>query len=76
AWHLWMKNKTTHSLIDPTLVVEPRLKTEILRCIQVGLLCVQDENATIPIPKQPAFIKRSVSFDSQNDVSITSVEGR
>ncbi|KAI3874289.1 hypothetical protein MKW92_045185 [Papaver armeniacum] len=93
AWHLWIENKTIHSLIDPTLVVEPRLKTEILKCIQVGLLCVQEfakdrpsmssilsmltsENATIPIPKQPAFIERSVSFESQNDVSITSVEGR
>ncbi|KAI3924688.1 hypothetical protein MKW92_050323 [Papaver armeniacum] len=94
AWNLWIENKTS-SLIDPTLVVvESKLKTEILRCIQVGLLCVQDfakdrplmstvlsmltsENATIPIPKQPAFIERRVWFDqSQNEVSITSVEGR
>ncbi|KAI3932738.1 hypothetical protein MKW92_028004 [Papaver armeniacum] len=71
AWHLWIENKT-RPLIDPTLVVESKLETEILRCIQVGLLCVQEfakdrpimstvlsmltsENATIPIPKQPAF---------------------
>ncbi|OVA13177.1 Protein kinase domain [Macleaya cordata] len=41
AWQMWNENKM-QSLIDPTLLLEPIFELEILRCIHVGLLCVQE----------------------------------
>ncbi|OVA04108.1 Protein kinase domain [Macleaya cordata] len=41
AWQLWNENKI-ESLIDPTLLCESVFEVEILRCIHVGLLCVQE----------------------------------
>ncbi|KAI3910451.1 hypothetical protein MKX01_034845 [Papaver californicum] len=41
AWQLWNEQKL-RSFIDPCLLSEPIFEVEILRCIQVGLLCVQD----------------------------------
>lgn len=40
AWHLWNENKP-EDLIDPS-IAETCSQTELLRCIHVGLLCVQD----------------------------------
>ncbi|KAL6653666.1 hypothetical protein ACP70R_008590 [Stipagrostis hirtigluma subsp. patula] len=39
AWDLWTTGRTI-DLIDPELIYEPRL-AEILRCIEIALLCVQ-----------------------------------
>ncbi|KAI3951861.1 hypothetical protein MKX01_021599 [Papaver californicum] len=42
AWHLWNENNAL-ALVDPTLVLsEPSFEVEILRCIHVGLLCVEE----------------------------------
>ncbi|OVA04104.1 Protein kinase domain [Macleaya cordata] len=41
AWQLWNENKM-QSLIDPSLLSQPFFEVEILRCIHVGLLCVQE----------------------------------
>jgi len=75
---------------------------QVLRCIQIGLLCVQEDvmdrptmlavlhmlssEATLPSPKQPAFIFRKSIQDlapvigggscSINDVTISKVEAR
>lgn len=40
VWKSWNINNTKE-IIDPT-ISEPVFETEILRCIQVGLLCVQE----------------------------------
>nr|POE48460.1 g-type lectin s-receptor-like serine/threonine-protein kinase [Quercus suber] len=40
AWKLWNSDNTV-ALIDP-MISEPFFEMEILRCIQVGLLCVQE----------------------------------
>ena len=40
AWKLWKANNTG-ALIDP-MISEPCYEMEILRCIHVGLLCVQE----------------------------------
>lgn len=40
AWTLWNQKKIT-SLIDP-VIAEHCYEADILRCIQVGLLCVQE----------------------------------
>ncbi|OVA12778.1 Protein kinase domain [Macleaya cordata] len=103
AWQLWSENKTK-SLIDPMLLSKPFFELEILRCIHVGLLCVQEfakdrptisitlsmltsEITTLPTPKQPAFVVKGVSSDSNssqkrhksgsvNNVTITNLESR
>ncbi|KAI3914712.1 hypothetical protein MKW92_021886 [Papaver armeniacum] len=42
AWKLWNENNAL-ALVDPTLVLsEPSFDGEILRCIHVGLLCVEE----------------------------------
>ncbi|XP_059436942.1 cysteine-rich receptor-like protein kinase 44 [Corylus avellana] len=45
AWKNWREG-TTSNLIDPTLEVSST--TEILRCIHIGLLCVQENLAKRP----------------------------
>ncbi|VVA35917.1 PREDICTED: G-type lectin S-receptor [Prunus dulcis] len=73
AWHSWKEEKAL-DLLDQTLCQSCN-KDEYLKCVNVGLLCVQEdpsdrptmsqvvfmlgsETATIPAPKQPAFIVR------------------
>ena len=45
AWKNW-KDGTTSNLVDPTL--KDVLTTEIMRCIHIGLLCVQENVADRP----------------------------
>ncbi|KAM1033363.1 hypothetical protein TB2_036355 [Malus domestica] len=48
AWHLWNENRAT-DLIDPSIAETcSQNETEVLRCIHVGLLCVQDHAASRP----------------------------
>ncbi|XP_065628490.1 G-type lectin S-receptor-like serine/threonine-protein kinase CES101 [Quercus suber] len=42
AWQLWNEGKSLE-LIDPTILKESCLPFEALRCIHIGLLCVQDQ---------------------------------
>jgi hypothetical protein len=69
AWELW-KAGSPFELVDPVLR-ESCSKDQVLRCIHVGLLCVEDNAVDRPImsdvilmltseaqlrlPKQPAF---------------------
>ena len=70
VWDLWREDNSM-KIVDP-LLDETCHANEVLRCIQIGLLCVQ-EHATdrptmstvvfmlsndtpLPSPKQPAFI--------------------
>ncbi|CAN1747821.1 G-type lectin S-receptor-like serine/threonine-protein kinase RKS1 [Linum perenne] len=74
VWELWRENRVLE-LMDPSLK-ESCVPEEVLRCVHVGLLCVQ-ENATdrpnmsavvlmlnsetpLPRPNKPAFIFRVV----------------
>ncbi|KAI7738318.1 hypothetical protein M8C21_012981, partial [Ambrosia artemisiifolia] len=103
AWNLWREDKP-FDLLDQTLMKSCN-SSEVLKCINVGLLCVQgDPNdrptmtnvimmlggdmATLPIPKEPAFIPRrdhaitSSTSSSKQDTQtktmtmITEVAGR
>ncbi|XP_058073081.1 G-type lectin S-receptor-like serine/threonine-protein kinase B120 [Magnolia sinica] len=46
AWNLWKEDKATE-LIDPSLS-DSYSSSEVLRCINIGLLCVQDSSADRP----------------------------
>ncbi|KAL2561822.1 hypothetical protein GLYMA_20G137200v4 [Glycine max] len=56
AWQSWTEGRATN-IIDPTL--NNGSQNEIMRCIHIGLLCVQDNVAarptTLPLPLEPAF---------------------
>ena len=73
AWKLWTENMAL-DLIDQTLH-ETCNVDQFVKCVNVGLLCVQElpddrptmsnvvtmldsETATVPTPKQPAFVPR------------------
>ncbi|KAB2610565.1 G-type lectin S-receptor-like serine/threonine-protein kinase [Pyrus ussuriensis x Pyrus communis] len=104
AWHLWKEEKAL-DLLEQTLHQSCN-QDEYLKCVNVGLLCVQEdpgdrptmsqvvfmlgsETATIPIPKQPAFIVRRCPSRSSppsssskpetfsnNELTITLEDGR
>ena len=85
---MWRENKAL-DLMDATLS-ETCNADEFLRCVSVGLLCVQEdpsdrptmsnvlfmlgsETASLPTPKQPAFVVRrshSTSGSSSKPLSI------
>jgi len=90
------------SIIDPE-IHDPMFEKSILRCIHIGLLCVQEltkERPTIstvvlmliseithlPPPRQVAFVQKQncqssessqkSQFNSNNDVTISEIQGR
>ncbi|KAB1199614.1 G-type lectin S-receptor-like serine/threonine-protein kinase RKS1 [Morella rubra] len=74
VWDLWMEGKAL-DIVDSTLSEEFSAH-EVLRCIQIGLLCVQEQatdrptmldvlvmlvnETAIPSPNKPAFINRRI----------------
>ncbi|KAK9084980.1 hypothetical protein Sjap_025391 [Stephania japonica] len=70
TWELWREGKALE-MVDPSMGSSYPIK-EVMKFIQVGILCVQenakdrptmssvilmlDSETTIPIPKQPAFV--------------------
>lgn len=46
AWKLWNEGRV-FELVDPKMI-EPWAASEVLRCIHVGLLCVQDRATERP----------------------------
>ncbi|WJZ99594.1 hypothetical protein VitviT2T_018022 [Vitis vinifera] len=92
AWKLWKEDRVLE-LMDQTLS-ETCKTNEFLRCVNVGLLCVQEDpsdrptmavavvmlssdTATLPVPKQPAFVVRrdlssSASSSSKPEASLNS----
>ncbi|XP_068319390.1 G-type lectin S-receptor-like serine/threonine-protein kinase RKS1 [Pyrus communis] len=71
VWQLWREDRALE-IVDSSL--ESNQSEEVVRCIQVGLLCVQEDpedrptmaavvvmlsgEASPPVPKQPAFVFR------------------
>ncbi|KAJ3698640.1 hypothetical protein LUZ61_002345 [Rhynchospora tenuis] len=80
AWTLWNENRSAES-IDPLLHHSDSDK-EIMRCIHVGLLCVQEQptdrptmssiltmlssDSVLPAPKNPAFFLESSNSGDDN----------
>ena len=77
VWELWREDRAL-DIVDSS-INESFVPHEVLRCIQIGLLCVQEDamdrptmlevllmlssETTLPSPKQPAFIFRKPSND-------------
>ncbi|MCD9560576.1 hypothetical protein HAX54_019292 [Datura stramonium] len=60
AWKLW-KDGREMELIDPTLIGDSNSRSEIMRCIHIGLLCVQNNLEERPTT---ALITHILSTDS------------
>ncbi|XP_041025379.1 G-type lectin S-receptor-like serine/threonine-protein kinase At1g11410 [Juglans microcarpa x Juglans regia] len=84
AWDLWKEEKAL-DIVDSSLGDDASYPAyEVLRCIQIGLLCVQEQaadrptmlevvfmlenEANVPSPNKPAFINRRI-IDSGQDPS-------
>ncbi|KAJ4976027.1 hypothetical protein NE237_001133 [Protea cynaroides] len=59
AWRLWRED-TVVELIDPSLR-ESCQRTEVIRCIHIGLLCVQENVASRPTMASVLFMLNSYS---------------
>ncbi|CAL1391503.1 unnamed protein product [Linum trigynum] len=102
AWKLWEEG-TPLQLMDPFLSNIDNYKDQILRCVTVGLLCIEykaedrpsmseaismlnNQVASLPIPKQPGFTTRPGSIGSErrnlpekcsdNEVTLTTMCAR
>ncbi|XP_057987852.1 G-type lectin S-receptor-like serine/threonine-protein kinase At1g11410 isoform X2 [Hevea brasiliensis] len=83
-WHLW-KEKRAWQIVDSSLK-ESCSPHEVLRCIEIGLLCVQEDvlerptmsavilmlssEIDLPSPKQPAFIFSSLLATKERFYSV------
>lgn len=79
AWDFWSENKGTN-LLDQ-VVTNSCCPSEVSRCVQIGLLCVQHQPAErpntlellsmltttsdLPSPKQPTFVVNASDCESQ-----------
>ncbi|GMP75165.1 hypothetical protein CsSME_00032350 [Camellia sinensis var. sinensis] len=59
AWKCWRRNTILH-IVDSTLITGP--KSEIMRCIHIGLLCVQENAADRPTMAIVVSMLISTSF--------------
>nr|GMD33478.1 G-type lectin S-receptor-like serine/threonine-protein kinase At4g03230 [Ipomoea batatas] len=48
AWRLWSEERTKDLVDQPLLPLEPNHETEVFKCINVGLLCVQEDPGVRP----------------------------
>uniref|UniRef100_A0A7N2MZC6 Receptor-like serine/threonine-protein kinase n=1 Tax=Quercus lobata TaxID=97700 RepID=A0A7N2MZC6_QUELO len=77
VWELWTEDRAL-DIVDSS-IIESIVSHEVLRCIQIGLLCVQEDatdrptmlaillmlscETTLPSPNQPAFVFRRPTKD-------------
>ena len=86
VWDLWREDNSM-KIVDP-LLDETYLANEVSRCIQIGLLCVQEQaidrptmstvvfmlgnDTPLPSPKQPAFILKGTYSSTDRSTSAAS----
>ncbi|XP_034696980.1 G-type lectin S-receptor-like serine/threonine-protein kinase At1g11410 isoform X1 [Vitis riparia] len=87
VWKLWREDRAL-DVIDPSME-KTYPADEVLRCIQIGLLCVQEcatdrptmltiifmlgNNSTLPSPQQPAFVIKTTSSQGVSSVNEVTV---
>ncbi|KAK4254008.1 hypothetical protein QN277_009444 [Acacia crassicarpa] len=86
VWDLWKEGRALE-IVDPSIKCETCLEHEVVKCIQIGLLCVQEyasdrptmlevvsmlENgSTLHPPKPPAFVFKNSTSDQSNQATMT-----
>ncbi|KAK7244444.1 hypothetical protein RIF29_39266 [Crotalaria pallida] len=81
AWRFWKEGKPLE-LIDPCMEEDSRVLSEALRCIHIGLLCVQQHpedrpnmssvvvmlssDSALPQPKEPGFLIEKFSHEADS----------
>ncbi|XP_077243376.1 G-type lectin S-receptor-like serine/threonine-protein kinase At4g27290 isoform X2 [Tasmannia lanceolata] len=86
AWELWKEDRALE-LLDPSIMVNSCAENEVLRCVHVGLLCVQESprdrptmsavvfmlgnETTMNQPKKPAFTLQDDYKDRNKPTSET-----
>ena len=89
AWDLWMEGKAL-DIVDSSLG-QAYPAHEVSRCIQIGLLCVQEQatdrptmveivfmlgnETTLPAPNKPAFINRKNINNGQDSSNSAGAPG-
>ncbi|RWR88163.1 receptor-like serine/threonine-protein kinase SD1-8 [Cinnamomum micranthum f. kanehirae] len=89
VWELWKEDRILE-LIDSSMNISTS-ENEVLRCIQIGLLCVQEkaierpnmssvinmlgDDRTMPLPKQPAFCFWKGNYSDHPNSSTNWVDG-
>ncbi|XP_040381554.1 putative cysteine-rich receptor-like protein kinase 20 isoform X2 [Oryza brachyantha] len=68
AWHMWREGRL-HELVDPSLGSEYEL-AQILRCIQVALLCTQEDPTVRPTMPDVAAMLSSGGMILLNDLNL------
>ncbi|CAI0459188.1 unnamed protein product [Linum tenue] len=74
VWDLWREGRAME-IVNPSTMVEPYSADQVIRCIHIGLLCVQESTAdrptmsnvvfmfgnetSLPSPNKPAFVIQS-----------------
>ncbi|KAK7256322.1 hypothetical protein RIF29_29764 [Crotalaria pallida] len=87
AWKLW-KDGLPKELIDSSLEDSSCFSSEACRCIQIGLLCVQQHpddrpdmrtvvvmlsgDNSLPKPKEPGFLLEKITFEGESSSKMTS----
>ncbi|KAF3451651.1 hypothetical protein FNV43_RR07746 [Rhamnella rubrinervis] len=61
AWKNWNEG-TSSNLVDPILLTSDSSRTETMRCIQIGLLCVQENVAERPTMASVVLMLNSLSL--------------
>ncbi|KAK4254005.1 hypothetical protein QN277_009441 [Acacia crassicarpa] len=80
-WEMWREGRTM-DFVDPSLRGETCLDEQVIKCINIGLLCVQDcasdrptmlevismldNDIVLPPPKQPGFMFKKTTCDQSN----------
>ena len=80
VWELWREDRAL-DIVDSS-INDSFVSLEVLRCIQIGLLCVQEDamdrptmlvillmlscETTLPSPNQPAFVFRRPTKDLES----------
>ncbi|KAL6654606.1 hypothetical protein ACP70R_008071 [Stipagrostis hirtigluma subsp. patula] len=75
AWKLWSSGRAAE-LVDPLLHGEPRMN-EILRCIQIALLCVQEKQEDRPTMSDVLIMLKceAITLAAPRPPGNTSIEG-
>ncbi|KAI4368193.1 hypothetical protein MLD38_016779 [Melastoma candidum] len=85
VWELWKEGRCVEIVDESMDVDDPQSLSEMLKCIQIGLLCVQElprdrptmsmvvfmlgNDRVLPLPEQPAYTMKKSNMGTENSTS-------